>query len=88
MKLPMIMLTAAVALSACEPVGERTVSYGNDALPSREMIAAAELDRRLGYANSTIEWDANNCAVYQGTDKGQVKRVPLNDPDGRQICSS
>lgn len=64
-----------------------THSYGNDALPSAEVIAFQRADARLHYRNARIEHDGRGCAVYQGTaPNGQVKRVPLLDASNRPLC--
>ncbi len=63
-------------------------SYGNDALPSAEVIAFQRADARLRYRDARIEYDANNCAVYQGTaPNGRMRREPLRNQAGKAICA-
>jgi hypothetical protein len=76
-----------VAVDAELGAGASGHSYGNDALPSAEVIAFQRIDARLRYRNPSIEYDAKNCAVYQGkAPSGQVRREPLRGANGRQIC--
>lgn len=77
-----------VAVDAELGAGARAHSYGNDALPSAEVIAFQRTDARLRYRNASIEYDAKSCAVYQGlTPNGQLRREPLRSTNGRQICA-
>lgn len=63
-------------------------SYGNDALPSAEVIAFQRTDARLHYRNARIEYDRNNCAVYQGVGPGgRTRSEPLRDAAGKAICA-
>ncbi len=63
-------------------------SYGNDALPSAEVIAFQRTDARLHYRNARIEYDRNNCAVYQGVGPGgRTRSEPLRDAAGKAICT-
>lgn len=63
-------------------------SYGNDALPSAEVIAFQRTDARLRYRNARIEHDARGCAMYQGiAPNGQVRRTLLRNRAGQRICS-
>lgn len=77
-----------VAVDAELGAGASGHSYGNDALPSAEVIAFKRTDARLRYRSASIEYDAKNCAVYQGSaPNGQLRREPLRGTDGRQICA-
>lgn len=77
-----------VAVDAELGAGASGHSYGNDALPSAEVVAFQRTDARLHYRNASIEYDAKNCAVYQGSaPNGQVRREPLRGTNGRQICA-
>lgn len=63
-------------------------SYGNDALPSAEMIAFRKVDARLRYRDAHFEYDAEECAVYQGkASNGQIRRERLVSDSGRPFCS-
>ncbi|MEH3046179.1 hypothetical protein [Sphingomonas adhaesiva] len=63
-------------------------SYGNDALPSAEVVAFQQADKRLNYRNARIEYDAKGCALYQGTARnGRERKEMLRDSRGRPICS-
>jgi hypothetical protein len=64
-------------------------SYGNDALLSAEMIAFQKVDARLGYRDARFEYDAEECAVYQGkAPDGKVRRERLLSASGRPFCTS
>ncbi len=68
--------------------GPRDHSYGNDGLPSPEVIAFQKLDARLHYRNARIEYDGRNCAVYQGIGRdGRTHREPLLDEARRPLCT-
>lgn len=68
--------------------GPRTLSYGNDGLPSREVTAFQKMDARLHYRDARIEYDGRNCAVYQGVGPdGRTRREPLLDEARRPLCS-
>lgn len=100
MKFTPLALIAALALSACAqtgedrpygndmlPAGGAQQSYGNDMLPSAEVTAFKAADARLGYRDARIEYDAQNCAIYQATGpNGQVYRERLRNPDNTTIC--
>jgi len=63
-------------------------SYGNDALPSAEMIAFQKVDARLRYRDARFEYDAEECAVYQGkAPNGQIRRERLLSESGRPFCT-
>lgn len=63
-------------------------SYGNDALPSAEMIAFRKVDARLRYRDARLEYDAKECAVYQGkAPNGQIRRERLLSEAGRPFCA-
>lgn len=63
-------------------------SYGNDALPSTEMIAFQKVDARLRYRDARFEYDAQNCAVYQGKARdGRILRERLLSEAGRPFCN-
>ncbi|RSU45463.1 hypothetical protein [Sphingomonas sp. S-NIH.Pt15_0812] len=63
-------------------------SYGNDALPSAEMIAFRKVDARLRYREARLEYDAKECAMYQGkAPNGQVRRERLLSEAGRPFCT-
>lgn len=63
-------------------------SYGNDALPSAEMIAFRKVDARLHYRDARLEYDAKECAVYQGkAPNGQIRRERLLSKAGRPFCT-
>lgn len=63
-------------------------SYGNDALPSAEVTAFQKVDARLHYRDARIDYDAKECAVYQGVGPdGRVHREPLMDASRRPICT-
>ena len=63
-------------------------SYGNDALPSAEMIAFRKVDARLRYRDARLEYDAKECAVYQGkAPNGQIRRERLVSKAGRPFCT-
>ena len=83
----LLIALGSLCLSACAPSGPKAVSYGNDALPSAEVLAFQRVDARLKYRNATIERDAANCAVYRGTaSDGQVRSEPLTNEAGQPIC--
>jgi hypothetical protein len=63
-------------------------NFGNDALPSAEVIAFQRVDARLRYRDARIEYDADECAVYQGRARdGQVRRERLLSSSGRPLCT-
>ncbi len=63
------------------------VPYGNDGLPSAEVTAFQEADARLRYRDARIEYDARNCAVYEGiAPNGRTQRELLRNPDNTTIC--
>ena len=63
-------------------------SYGNDALPSAEMLAFDRVDARLHYRNARIEYDDQECALYQGTaPDGRLGRERLRNSKGQPICT-
>ena len=62
MKLSMILVSSFV-LFGCAQEQNKTVSFGNDGLPSAEVIAFQEVDKRLGYRNARIEFDAKDCVL-------------------------
>lgn len=63
-------------------------SYGNDALPSAEMIAFQKVDARLRYRDARFEYDAERCAVYEGkAPDGQIRRERLISKAGRPFCT-
>ncbi len=63
-------------------------SYGNDALPSAEMIAFQRVDARLHYRDARFEYDADNCALYQGRARdGRIRRERLLSPEGQPFCT-
>lgn len=63
-------------------------SYGNDMLPSAEMIAFQKVDARLRYRDARFEYDAQNCAVYQGKARdGRVRSERLLSEAGRPFCT-
>jgi hypothetical protein len=77
-----------VAVDAELSAGASGHSYGNDALPSAEVLAFQRADARLRYRHASIGYDANNCAVYEGAaSNGQLRREPLRGTNGRQICA-
>jgi hypothetical protein len=77
-----------VAVDAELGAGASGHAYGNDALPSAEVTAFKRADARLRYRNASIQYDANNCAVYQGTARdGRVRREPLRGDNNRPICT-
>ena len=81
-------ITAAILLTACAHNQQEVRGYGNDGLPSAEVVAFQQMDGRLKYGNARIEHDENRCAVYQGTaPDGQVKREALLDGAGKPICT-
>lgn len=62
--------------------------YGNDGLPSAEVIAFKKMDARLHYRGARIEYDAKSCAVYQGVGRdGRAHREPLLDDSRRPLCA-
>ncbi|RFC61787.1 hypothetical protein DYI37_19330 [Fulvimarina endophytica] len=102
MKLFLFIFVVLFALGGCVQTQSGSQSYGNDMLvnpqssgnlsndmlPSAEVTAFQQIDRRLGYSNARIEYDSNNCAVYQGmAPNGRIARVPLKDRSNQQICS-
>ncbi len=63
-------------------------SYGNDALPSAEMIAFQKVDARLRYRDARFEYDAEQCALYQGkAPDGRIRRERLLSESGRPFCT-
>lgn len=84
-------LLAIAALAACEPqtTGGPTVSYGNDMVPSAEVVAFERADARLNHANAQIGRDADGCATYSATlPIGTPYSELLRDEAGRTICGT
>ncbi|MCD9098018.1 hypothetical protein LU699_13250 [Luteimonas fraxinea] len=84
--------TAAAPVAPASPVAAPAdgtpQSYGNDMLPSAEVIAFESADKQHGYTDARIEWDENNCAVYEGVaPNGERARHPLVAQDNQPICS-
>lgn len=87
MKLAMVLASSFVLLG-CVQSPNKIVSYRNDALPSSEVIAFQAADARLKYQNARIEFDAKDCAFYQGiASDGKVRSTPLLNPQGQPICA-
>ncbi|WAJ26637.1 hypothetical protein [Antarcticirhabdus aurantiaca] len=94
------ILVVGIALSACTqtrierpygndmlPAGGASQSYGNDMLASAEVTAFQAVDAHLRYRDARIEYDARNCAIYQGIGPdGRVYRELLRNPDNTTIC--
>jgi hypothetical protein len=84
-----LLLICAFGLTACATHHTNiTRSYGNDALPSAEVIAFEKVDKRLKYPNAHIEYDENMCANYQAILKnGTLYRQPLLGENNQPLCT-
>lgn len=76
-----------VAIDAALGVGATKRRHGSDALPSAEVLAFKQTDKRLNDRYARIEYDAKGCALYRGTTRaGRERREMLHDLRGRPIC--
>ncbi|UQY36092.1 hypothetical protein K8U54_06300 [Pseudomonas fulva] len=83
-----VTLAFGALLVGCAHNEQEVRHYGNDALPSAEVTAFEAVDARFNYQDARIEYDNNDCAVYQGVaPDGQRRNVPLTDPSGKPLCS-
>lgn len=84
---PILIAALALTAAACASPPRET-SYGDDALPSAEVLAFQGADLRYKYRNARIARDGQNCAVYQGVaPNGQVMSHPLVGADGQRLCA-
>ncbi|MBB3812845.1 hypothetical protein GGR60_002071 [Xanthomonas arboricola] len=85
-----LLSALALSLSACTgaPVAkEHKIDDG--ALPSAEVKAFERAQARYHYKDARFEWDASNCAVYEGTaPDGKRQQQPLTKEDGSRFCSA
>lgn len=83
-----LAIPIVIAMTGCSNTPKQTSSYGNDALPSREVLAFQKMDKELKFKNARIEYDKNSCTVYEGLNaKGEKEQRPLLDKNGKQICN-
>ncbi|MBB5735805.1 hypothetical protein FHT09_001504 [Xanthomonas arboricola] len=84
-----ILSALALSLAACTgtPVTkEHKIDDGG--LPSAEVKAFERAQTQYQYKDARIEWDATNCAVYEGTaPNGRRQQQPLTKDNGERICS-
>lgn len=87
----LLLLTYAALLVGCaesKPVPVVRHSYGNDGLPSAEVIAFQKAHARLQYAEAHIEYDPKGCAHYQGVaPDGKIRSELLLDAQSQPICA-
>ncbi|MBB3844603.1 hypothetical protein FHT13_002222 [Xanthomonas arboricola] len=86
---PVLFFSLAALCASCAHTEQpKQHAYGNDALPSAESVAFEKTDARLRYRDARIEWDAKQCAVYQGVAAdGQIRSEALHDAEGWPLCA-
>ena len=80
--------STAPASSDTAPTEGTAQGYGNDMLPSADVIAVQNAEKQDGDTDARSEWDENSCAVYDGVaPSGERARHPLMGEDNQPICT-